>query len=251
MADSLYTNEEERPCPPGFSFEGAKLAPSEAVLLYGDNFCPSLTPAWFGQEKLLRADCRVSAAGLSQAMWMAALLSLEAMGRIRFEIRQKVSRLPGQEKALYVAPLPSSPAWPIGSLERKVSRMLGQGIYEPRNLVFRLLEREASNAGFSTLSLVKDGLLERGLLTTTQSRRLAPLGFPDYKLVRRTLTMVPDRGIEELSRLLNSTDKVRVGLLSELRNSIRKGLATARYIRVKRAATGLVELAHGIAGLFH
>jgi hypothetical protein len=129
--------------------------------------------------------------------------------------------------------------------------MLGQGIYEPRNLVFRLLEREASNAGFHTLRLVKEGLLERGLLTIGQSRRLARLGFPEYKPVRLPPTMVPDRGLEEISRLLTSTDEVKVAVLRELRDQIRKGLASARYIRVKRAVKDLAELAHGISRLFH
>lgn len=253
MTDSLRTVQEEQTRSPVSSFACAKLAPSEAVLLYADRFSPLLGPAWFGREKLLRTECYVSSAELSRAIWMAALLSLEAMGCIKFEIRSKVSLLPGSDRdqALCVAPLPRSFNLPFRCLERRICRTLGQETCQLDSLMYRLLEQEGWQSRFNTLRLVKDGLLERGLLTIRQSRRLGRFAFPDYKLVRRTLTMVPHGGLEEISVLLNSTQTVRAVRLKELKDHIRKGLARARYIRARRTAKDLAELAHGISGFFH
>lgn len=253
LTDSLHTVEEEQPRPRASSFDGAKLAPSEAVLLYADRFSTPLGPAWFGREKLLRTEGYVSSAELSCAVWMAALLSLESMGCIRFNIHPKVSLLPGRDgdQALSVALLPSCFNLPLRCLERRICRTLSHESSQLDSLVYRLLEQEGWQSRFDTLRLVKDGLLERGLLTIKQARRLGPLGSADYKLVRRTLTMVPGEGLEEISVLLNSTEIVRPAPLSDLRGQIGKGLARARYIRAIRAAKELAELAHGMSGLFH
>lgn len=250
MTDLLHTVEMQPP--QDFSFAGAKLAPSEAVLLYGDRFSATLGPAWFGREKLLRADCSVSSAEMSRAIWMAALLSLEAMGSIRFEVRHKPLLSPGGEKAvLLVAPLSSSFNLPLRCLEKRICRTLSQRSCQPDSLVYRLLEQEGRQSRFNTLRLVKDGLLERGLLTIRRSRRLGIFSSDDYKLVRRTLTMVPDGGLEEISVLLNTTETVRAALVTQLRHLIGKGLARARYISAKRVAIELADLANGISGWFH
>jgi hypothetical protein len=253
MTDSLHSSEQEQPSPPSSSFDGAKLAPSEAVLLYADRFSPPLRPAWFRREKLLRSECYVSSAELSCAIWMAALLSLESMGCIRFNIRPKVSLLRGRDgdQALSVALLPSCFNLPFRCLERRICRTLSHESSQLDSLVYRLLEQEGWQSGFNTLRLVKDGLLERGLLTIRQSRRLGRLGSANYKLVRRTLTMVPDGGLEEISVLLNSTEIARPAPLRELQGQIEKGLARARYIRAIRTARELAELAHGMWGFFH
>src|SRR5215469_267732 len=179
MTDPVHNIELEQHHATTFSFAGAKLAPSEAVLLYGDSFSPSLPPAVFGREKLLRTDCNVSSGELSRAIWMAALLSLEAMGCIRFEVHRKVSLLPGPQKALYVAPLPSSNNLPLRCLERRICRTLSQGICRTDSLVYRLLEQEGWHSRFNTLRLVKDGLLERGLVTIRVSKRFGPPRFAD------------------------------------------------------------------------
>ena len=127
-------------------FDGAKLAPSEAVLLFGDKFTFGGGPLGSRQEKLLRIDRSVPAVGLSRAAWIAALLSIEAAASIRFEIRPKISRLARRDAALCIALLDRPSRWPAASLERKICRKLQEGSWELSPLVYSLLEQEGSEA---------------------------------------------------------------------------------------------------------
>ena len=96
----------------------------------------------------------------------------------------------------------------------------------------------------------EEGLLERGLLTVNESWRFGILKSKRYKLYRRTLTMVPVHGIDDLAGLLAAPDVGRTALLTEIQLQIDRALAKARHIRAKYIANLLVESV-GLVGFFH
>ena len=71
---TLSNRPEEQSQVSTFSFEGAKLAPSEVVLLYGDRFMSSTDDRGAAEEKLLRTDRGVPAHHLSRTAWSPAVV---------------------------------------------------------------------------------------------------------------------------------------------------------------------------------
>jgi hypothetical protein len=190
---------------------GGPLAPSELVLLRGEQFA---TKALLGNVQLLHSDESVSAAKLGEAILAAAFLACHEAGSIRLEVRQKKALFGLRSiDRLYATPADPAVTWPAGSFEENVGQLAQRyaedDSHEIRNLVYGWLAQDSVNPWQATIDRIKAGLAERGLLDRFEEKRLKIFTVTRYELPTATGALVAEQPLEPVHRLIDGCAEQR------------------------------------------
>lgn len=206
---------------------GAPLAPSEIVLLNGEQFA---TKARTGNVDLLHTEASVSAEQLAQAMLAAAILANAQAGAIRLDVREKKALLGFRKVSrLYAVPDQASASWPAGCLESEVrplseQLLAGGDNNEVSSVLVAWLKADSSNPWQSAIELVKAGLASRYLLDTIEEKRLKVFTTTRYELPDSTATLIAQQPIEPIQQLLQACQDNEPEMWKLLQNEIKSAI---------------------------
>lgn len=204
------------------------LAPSELVLLKGDQFAKKVM---LGNIRLLHTDASVSVSQLGEAVLAAAILASEQAGGLRLELRQKKAMF-GLRKVqvLYAVPTGAEIPWPDHSLEAQVCPIAkrlqpdGSGD-EVSNILYAYLRQDSGSPWQSALELVMQGMAARGVLDAVEKKTLKVFTTTDYRLPENTAVLAAKQPIEPLQGLLRACERERPevwqGLVKELKSAVK------------------------------
>lgn len=204
------------------------LAPSELVLLNGDQFAKKVM---LGNVQLLHSDTSVSATQLGQSILVAAFLAAEAAGNLRFEVRQGKAML-GLRKVsnLYANPTPQTVLWPEYSLEARLPGLAEQLKADQENnlvssLIYTWLQEDSGSPWQSAIDLVKSGLADRGLLNRSEEKKLKLITVTNYTLPESTASLAANYSIGPVKEMLNRCEHNRREIWDLLVKQIKKAIS--------------------------
>lgn len=213
---------------PGSTLDPAgPLAPSELVLLRGDQFARKVM---LGNVRLLHTDESVSLAQLGEAILAAAFLACHEAGSIRLQVRQKKA-LFGLRQVDRLCATPGDPAvaWPAASLEAIIGRMVQEGAaddgLEIRDLVYRWLAQDSASPWQAAVDRIQAGLAERGLLDRFDEKRLKIFTVTRYELPPATGALAAEQPLEPVRRLLDSSAEASPAVWKLLSKEIRSAIS--------------------------
>jgi hypothetical protein len=203
------------------------LAPSELVLLRGDQFAKK---TMLGNVQLLHTDQSVSPAQLGEAILAAAFLACHEAGSIQLQVRQKKALFGlRQVDRLHAVPGDPAVAWPAATLEATIGQLAqdsakddGLGI---RDLVYRWLAQDSVNPWQVTIDRIKAGLAERGLLDRFDEKRLKIFTVTRYELPPATNELAARQPLELVRRLLDSCAEERPAVWKLLSKEIKAAIS--------------------------
>jgi hypothetical protein len=204
------------------------LAPSELVLLHGDQFAKKVM---LGNVQLLHSDTSVSAAQLGQSILVAGFLAAEAVGNLRLEVRQGKAMLGLRKvKNLYANPTPHPIQWPDNSLEAQLPALADQLKADQENhqvsrLIYTWLEEDSGSPWQSAIDLVKSRLADRGLLNRIEEKKLKLITVTNYTLPESTASLAAQHSIEPIKQMLSSCERSRGDIWDLLVKSIKKAIS--------------------------
>jgi hypothetical protein len=180
------------------------LAPSELVLLRGDQFAKK---TMLGNVRLLHTEESVSLVQLGEAILAAAFLACHEAGSIQLRVRPKKA-LFGLRRVDRLQAMPGDPAvaWPAATLEATIGRMVQDSARDDgldiRDLVYRWLAQDSASPWQAAVDRIKAGLAERGLLNRFDEKRLKIFTVTRYELPPATDTLAAGQPLEPVRRLL-------------------------------------------------
>jgi hypothetical protein len=187
-------------------------SPSELVLLNGDQFAKKVM---LGNIQLLHTDASVSVSQLGQAILAAAVLAVEAVENLEFEVRQDKAMFGLRKvKKLYASPTQTPVEWPEHSLEAQLPLIAeqfkqDQESQEISNLIYTWLRQDSSSPWQSTIEMVEAGLAERGLLDASKETRLKVFTVTNYSLPESTASLAAEQPVEPIKQLLADCENNR------------------------------------------
>ncbi|MCB0213131.1 MAG: hypothetical protein KDJ52_27565 [Anaerolineae bacterium] len=189
---------------------------SELVLLNGCDFAPKV--GWPSTSvTLFDGETKVAAAKLGRKMLAAAFLTIEAHQGLRLVEDQK-KLLFGLFKptTLYAELGPETPSFPTPSLETFILRRVSQGREEVSTILYDWLGQDTSQPWVTAADLVKDNLVQRGLVNEVKEKRLKIFTIKNYILPPKTTGLLSHYPTEPLQSLLTTTEKDRLEIWQRL-----------------------------------
>lgn len=179
---------------------GGQLTPSEIVLLRGEMFA---RPARHSAKTRLPGSRQtVPLTEYAAGAHLAMLLTLRAAGAVRMRVIEKRGIESWTMKHRVLTEPVRRLSWPPESLEAKAQAALDSEI-TVNELLYRALAKTTTDGYTHTLDLIKDGLVERGLMTKEVKKIL---GFVvvsvEYGLTYQTAAAVRPDAAQRLSDLM-------------------------------------------------
>ncbi len=213
-----------------------QLAPSELILLHGDQFARTSSAAvklwgWVGFNA-------------KEMTLVAAFLAVEQSGAVKLEVRrqQALFGLLVFDK-LYVVPGEGAISWPSRSIEselRGIAERLQSKSGKGHNHVSEIVydwwmgrERYKSRRPWARLGdLVKDGLVSRGLLQKERKPGLKGLfAGESYVLPAETAALATQQSLEPVVELLETCRRNRPEVWRLLIKGINKGISKCEEVK--------------------
>lgn len=212
---------------------GGGLTPSEMVFLNGEKFAKKVM---VGNIDLMHMDAKVSMAGLGEAVLKVAFLACDATGAVRLEAREKKVML-GLRKAetLYVDPTSAAVEWPAPSLEAEMIALSKQlqsveGKNEVSNIIHAWIGEDSVNPWQRVFERLKALMAGRGMLETTEEKKLKVFTVTRYELPPATAAMAESQPIDPIRELLASFERQR----GKEYTLLEKGIKSAIQSRTER-----------------
>jgi hypothetical protein len=205
---------------------GESLAPSEVVALRGELFA---SPAGvLNSWKVVGTETKVSGPPLAQNMLAAAFLAVEQAGDVHLVQDKKKATLGLREvDTVLVVPTGQSVHWPAGSMEARIITSAGNRQASGRNnvkdIVYDILESDASLVWDWALRLAHRGLANRGLLNAEVKKGILSSGLANYSLTSAASAALAASSPAAVQQLLQACQKERPALFQLLNKEIKQG----------------------------
>ncbi len=206
----------------------AYLTPSEHVYLNGEKFAPKA--GIFAKTRLMHVEFDANVIQLVQAVFAAAILTLEQQGTLRLEIRpKKVLFGLASTKGLYADAVGPMAAWPAQTIEASLPGLAYQlaankGQNEVYSMVYAWLGQDSAAPFEAVLLRVKRGLAARGLVETREERTLKIFTHTVFVLPEATRRLALDQSIQPLQQLLGWCQQTRPDVWESLNSQIKKAV---------------------------
>lgn len=208
---------------------GTSLTPSEVVALRGDLFSPSAGA--INSWKLAGGETKVSGPQLAANMFAAAFLGLEKAGDASLVPSKKKAFLGREVDTVVVTPSDQTSSWPAGSFEAKIMASARNGQAKGHNnikdIVFDVLEKNASLVWDSALRLAHNGMANRGLLQLEAKKGLFS-GPAKYTITPAASAVLAQAQPAEVQQLIQCCAKDRPAVSQLLNKEIASGFAARR-----------------------
>ncbi|HEX8391247.1 MAG TPA: hypothetical protein VF665_02725 [Longimicrobium sp.] len=200
----------------------ATFAPSELVLLNGEQFAPE-AGMLAGKEELLTTGAKVNSEKLMEAAVHAAVWSLVDAGAVRLETRKgkALFGLLKTEKTHLVRGTASSP-YPPNTLEAHLAEQAG---LEPEldAAIAAFIGAETVDVPGRTLGIIKAGMSQRGLLDVEQKKVMLVFSSVGYSLPAGTRELAAREPVEPVRTLMARAEQAQ----PELYRAVQKAIDSA------------------------
>lgn len=193
-------------------------------------------PEHFAREKKLldavalpHTDRKFDASELAEAILAAALLRAERAGALRLE-QATASRLLGLRKVAVVEASagPKADASPPATIEARLRQLVASRPLEVERLVHALLEDDSTYPELLVLGAVQRGLVDAGLLESTQTKRLGIFTVEGVRVPEATRALISASTSDGVRAELDSWKAARPAEWEILRKAIAKGIASRK-----------------------
>lgn len=203
------------------------LTPSEVVYLNGEMFAKRVM---LGNVNLLHSNEKVSLTQLGQTILDTAILACEEAGAFRLDVRERKAML-GLRKVRELFAVPTSPGenLPEHSLEATffelATRLAPQDKNDIYTMFYAWFREDVTSPWKTALELLKAGMAKRGMLDTTEEKRLKIFTVTHYTLPERTARLVKGQSVERVRALLENCARSRPEVWKILESSIKKAIS--------------------------
>jgi len=203
------------------------LTPSEMVFLNGEVFAKKVM---LGNVGLMHSDEKVSLTQLGQAILAAAVLACEQAGAFRLEVRERKAML-GLRKVreLFAIPADLGEKLPENSLEATLSELAKRLAPKDNNDIYTMfytwLREDASSPWNTAMELLKAGMAQRGMLETTEEKKLKIFTVTRYTYPERTARLVKGQSVESVKALLDNCVRARPEVWKLIESGIKKAIS--------------------------
>ena len=198
-------------------------APSELVILFGDQFVPEASML-ASKEEILTSGVKVNSQTLMEKAMHAAVWTLQRAGAVRLEIRQGKA-LFGllKTRKLHLAPGTSPSGDPAGSLEAYLVEAAGME-NELDAVLAAFIGQDSHDPPVRALGLMKRGLSSRGLLEAEEKKTLMVFTTVGYVLPASTRELASRHSVQPIKQLLAEVEQKE----PELFKAVDKAIDSAR-----------------------
>jgi hypothetical protein len=198
-------------------------APSELVILFGDQFVPEASML-SSKEEVLTSGVKVNAQTLMETAVHAALWTLRRAGAVRLEIRRgkALFRLLSTQK-LHLLPGTASAGHPEGSLESYLVEAAGME-NELDAVLAAFIGQDSRDPAARALGLMKRGLSGRDLLEVEEKTTMMVFTTVGYALPAATRELASRHSLQPIKQLLAEVEQRE----PELFRAVAKAIDSAR-----------------------
>lgn len=202
---------------------GQVLAPSELVLLFGDQFVPEASML-SSKEEVLTSGVRVNSQTLMEKAMHAALWTLQRAGAVRLEIRQGRA-LFGLVKTqkLHLLPGTAADSYPEGSLESFLVEAAGPE-QQLDDALASFIGQDSHDPPARALGIMKRGMSSRDLLEVEEKKTLMVFTTVGYTLPASTRELASRHSLQPIKQLLAEVEQKD----AELFKAVDKAIDSAR-----------------------
>jgi hypothetical protein len=203
------------------------LTPSELVFLNGEMFAKKVM---MGNIDLLHSNQKVSLAQLGQTILVTAILACEQAGAFHLDMRERKAML-GLRKVRELFAVPAKPRenLPQYSLEATffdlATRLAAKDNNDMYTIFYTWLGEDASSPWNTAMELLKAGMAKRGMLDTTEEKRLKIFTVTHYTLPERTAKLIKGQSVEPVKALLANCVRTRPEVWKMLESGIKKAIS--------------------------
>lgn len=202
------------------------LSPSDVVFLARDRFSPP--GGRLNYYNHAGIEVKVSVPELAQRAYAAAFLAAEKAGLLNLNLRPKKAMLGLRTvEAIYVDPAGGQSPFAAEALESRLQRaaasLLGKQQNEVWRAVFSLWSSDSANPFGDALEQLQEGLVTRGILTTTSTKRLKVFTVVTHS-EPESAKMAAAQRAGEVQALLDECQAQRPDIWKHLIEDVAKGI---------------------------
>jgi hypothetical protein len=200
------------------------LSPSETIFLNAEQFVKTAVLGY----RPVGSETKVSVQDLARTVISGALLAMEATGEIGLEL-EEYKRLIGKGKRIKITPIQEQSSFPTPSMEAviyEISKYLANSKKgaNVKDMVWALLGKDDDQPWNKAVDSIPPHLAERGLLGSTEEKKLKIFTVTHYEMLDETRKLAQDGPVSDLQALLSACETERPEVWKRMNKEISQGI---------------------------